>query len=299
MNFIKENLVPFVLAMLVHVLLVLFLVFSVDWSAKEPPKPAPENIINAVVIDETKIKAEKEKKRKAEEKKRKAEQEKKRQAEADKKRKADAEKKRKADEKKRKAEQEKKRKAEAEKKRKAKLEKKRKAEAEKKRKAKEKKRKAAQEKKRKAEAEKKRKAKLEKKRKAEAEKKRKEEARRRREEEEAFQRQLDEEQEQIVDSATQRRLARQTIAYKSAIQRDVQRAWRKAPGTKPGMSCVVRVKQIPGGEVVDVNISNCNTDDANFRRSVVNAVYKASPLPRPADSALFERELEFKFTPQE
>jgi len=102
----------------------------------------------------------------------------------------------------------------------------------------------------------------------------------------------------MMDSATQRQLARQSIAYKSAIRRDVQQAWRKAPGTKSGMSCVVRVKQIPGGEVVDVGIVNCNTDDVNFRRSVMNAVYKASPLPRPADSALFARELEFLFTPQ-
>ncbi|VAX00785.1 hypothetical protein MNBD_GAMMA19-1108, partial [hydrothermal vent metagenome] len=52
-----------------------------------------------------------------------------------------------------------------------------------------------------------------------------------------------------------------------------------------------------GGEVVNVTVTQCVGDDV-FRRSVEAAVYKASPLPRPSDPALFERQILFNFKPK-
>jgi colicin import membrane protein len=58
------------------------------------------------------------------------------------------------------------------------------------------------------------------------------------------------------------------------------------------------VTQIPGGQVTGVRIGNCPADDA-VRRSIEAAVLRASPLPMPANQALFERNLRFVFKPEE
>ncbi len=57
------------------------------------------------------------------------------------------------------------------------------------------------------------------------------------------------------------------------------------------------MNQIPGGEVISVTVTQCTGDEV-FRRSVEAAVYKASPLPRPSDSALFDRDIVFTFKPK-
>ncbi len=63
------------------------------------------------------------------------------------------------------------------------------------------------------------------------------------------------------------------------------------------MKCEVHVTQLPSGEVLDAKIASCTTNDEDFRSSVVNAIFKASPLPKPADMAVFQREIEFTFEP--
>jgi colicin import membrane protein len=78
----------------------------------------------------------------------------------------------------------------------------------------------------------------------------------------------------------------------------VTRAWTKPPSAQPGISCIVSVTQVPGGEVTAVRVISCSTDDVALRESVETAVYKASPLPSPPDPALFERNLELTFAPQ-
>jgi colicin import membrane protein len=78
----------------------------------------------------------------------------------------------------------------------------------------------------------------------------------------------------------------------------VTRAWIKPPSAQPGISCIVSVTQVPGGEVTAVRVIRCSTEDAALRESVEAAVYRASPLPSPPDAALFERNLELTFAPQ-
>jgi colicin import membrane protein len=78
----------------------------------------------------------------------------------------------------------------------------------------------------------------------------------------------------------------------------VTRAWIKPPSAQPGISCIVSVTQVPGGEVTAVSVNSCSINDAALRESVEAAVYRASPLPPPPDPALFERNLELTFAPQ-
>lgn len=77
----------------------------------------------------------------------------------------------------------------------------------------------------------------------------------------------------------------------------IQRAWIQPPAARPGIDCVLHMTQVPGGEVVNVRIGECN-GDAAVRQSIEAAAYRASPLPSPPDPALFERNLEVRFRPQ-
>ncbi len=82
------------------------------------------------------------------------------------------------------------------------------------------------------------------------------------------------------------------------IRQKVQRNWIKPPSAGPGLECELRVLQIPGGEVVGVEVGRCNADAAVVR-SIENAVYRASPLPPPPAAALFERNIVLIFKPEE
>jgi len=58
------------------------------------------------------------------------------------------------------------------------------------------------------------------------------------------------------------------------------------------------VTQVPGGEVTQVSIGECNGDQA-VRESIETAAYRASPLPAPPDPALFDRQLTINFNPED
>jgi colicin import membrane protein len=141
------------------------------------------------------------------------------------------------------------------------------------------------EQKRKAEAEAKVKAEAEKKRKAEAEAKAKAEA------EAEMRRQIAAEQEE----ARARSALSEYIPY---IQDKVQRNWLKPAGSAAGLSCLIKVRLIPGGDVVSATVVR-SSGDPLFDRSVETAVLKASPLPLPTDATLFNhfREINFNFDP--
>jgi colicin import membrane protein len=293
---VRENPRAVVYAVLMHLVLLVLLVFSLDWTPKITRPPGIKVPIEAELVDQRKLQALEEKK--LAEQRRLEEAEKQRVAEAERKRKTEAEKKAKAEaEQKRKAEAAKKAKAEAEQKRKAeaaaklKAEQKRKAEA---------KAKAEAEQKRKAEA--KAKAKAEQKRKAEAEAKAKaaEEQRRR---EAELQKQIAAEQEdemrrQIAAEQEEARARSALSEYIPYIQDKVQRNWLRPPGSAAGLSCLIKVRLIPGGDVVSATVVR-SSGDPMFDRSVETAVLKASPLPLPTDATLFNhfREINFNFDP--
>lgn len=85
-------------------------------------------------------------------------------------------------------------------------------------------------------------------------------------------------------------------AYIFAIQQKIARNWVRPPTALAGIECIVNVRQLPGGEVVNVSLGSCNGDEA-VRRSIEAAVYKASPLPAPADPSVFDRNLRLEFRP--
>ena len=84
-------------------------------------------------------------------------------------------------------------------------------------------------------------------------------------------------------------------AYQFAIAQKIRRSWAVPASAGPETRCSVRVTQLPGGEVVGVNIISCNGDDA-VRRSVEAAIRRASPLPEPSNPELFDRNLTLNLT---
>ncbi|MEY2855688.1 MAG: hypothetical protein RL030_2820 [Pseudomonadota bacterium] len=86
--------------------------------------------------------------------------------------------------------------------------------------------------------------------------------------------------------------------YVAQITARIEGAWIRPAGARPGLECEVRVTQVPGGAVVSARVTRCNGDDA-VRESIEAAVYRASPLPQPADAALFERNLVVTFRPED
>ena len=93
------------------------------------------------------------------------------------------------------------------------------------------------------------------------------------------------------------RLDAEEIEYIAQIKRKIERNWLRPPGTAVGLKCVVRVSQIPGGEVVQAEIQSSSGSVA-FDRSVEEAVLRASPLPVPNDPSLFDRNIVITFEPE-
>ena len=136
-------------------------------------------------------------------------------------------------------------------------------------------------------------------RRIEAEKKREEDIRRQREENERLRRELEAEQRREELEAEERRFAARNsaemAAYQFAIAQKIRRNWAVPASAGPETKCSVRVTQLPGGDVVGVNIISCNGDDA-VRRSVEAAIRRSSPLPEPEDPDLFDRNLTLNLT---
>ena len=153
-----------------------------------------------------------------------------------------------------------------------------------------------------AEQERKRKEEEAKKR-AEAERKRKEEEARRAEEErrrkEAEAQMLAElaAEQASLDAAALSLRNRLQAEYISQIKAAVERRWIRPTDAGKDLKCEVLVSQIPGGEVVRVEVSK-GSGNVAFDQSVINAIWKASPLPMPKDPALFSRNLQFEFDPE-
>jgi len=155
---------------------------------------------------------------------------------------------------------------------------------------------AAEEARRKAEAEAERKklADAEAKRAKEAEETAAREAKARAAREADLQRQL------AAEEAEGLALARSGVKdeYRALLTQAIERNWIRPPSARAGLACTLYVNQAPGGAVIDVRLGTCS-GDAAVRESIVNAVYRASPLPPPSDPRAFERRLEILFRPTE
>jgi colicin import membrane protein len=257
-----------------HLVILLLMIFGLDWWEKPEAKRFKANVVQATVIDAAKVDAEVKKLKLADENKKKKESE------------AKLKQKKQLEDLQKKRQQEEKKLADLKKKRKAEEEKKLKLEKERKRKeAEAKKRKAEEEKKRKATEEKKRKAAAEKKRKAEEAKKRKLAEQRKRE-------------AQLRAEMEAERDATEIELYAARIQEAIEMEWLRPMGVGDGLSCTLRIRMAAGGSVIAAQVVRSSGSSA-FDRSAEAAVRKADPLPVPS-GRLFEkmRTIDLEFAPR-
>jgi colicin import membrane protein len=270
-----------ILTVLVHAAVILVLVASFNWPSGAP-RPAASNkpIVNAVAVDAKKVDAELNHIKEMEAKKRQQELAQKQELQRMLEKAAEADQQRKQAEAKRKAEE-----AKLARIKKQQAEARKKAVAEKKRRAAE----AAARKKR-QEAARKKAAAAKKARQAKAAR----EAAERKRQAAERQRQMQAEMER---ERKQRRAASELSRYAPIIQQRVTRYWIRPPDVN-GLKCSLLVRLTPGGEVTHVEVLRSSGNDI-FDRSVVAAVYKATPLPLPQDPELAEyfREIRFDFDP--
>ncbi|MGR9072567.1 MAG: cell envelope integrity protein TolA [Gammaproteobacteria bacterium] len=307
MDSLKKFSRPLTFSVILHIALLFLLIFSfASRQSMVKPKPVPE-IIQATVLDESKIQGEVEKLQREENEQKIAEEKRQKELEAkrirEEKKIKELQQKRAVEEKKAKEEEARRKKAaEQEKKKLEEIKKQKEKEAE--RLAAIKKQKEAEEKKRLEEQRKKEaeeKKRLEEQRKKAAEERRIKEAEAKRKQEEARRKA---EAERAAEEAKRRAeweaRAKASIANAmDLIQRKVNRSWIRPASIGSGLSCTIRVKLIPGGDVMDATVIKGSGNDI-FDRSAENAVRKASPLPVPSDPELFPyfRTFTFIFKPQ-
>ncbi len=282
---IGDNPFAFIVALALHLLMAFVVTLNIVWESKPRllahSTPEKVNIVKAVIVDESKMRAEMEKLKKAE-----------RQKEAQrKKRERDAKSARQREEKRlealKKKQQQEKRRVAAEKKKVA---------QEKKHQVEERRLADLEAKRQKALAEEKRqKALVEEKRQKALAELRAEEERLLQEQMAAEQARMEAERQQMIQGEVDRHML--------LIQQRVANRWIKPSGWRPGLSCRVLVRLVPGaggGQVVSVRLSR-SCGQPLFDRSVETAVFNASPLPLPSDPEAAERfrDLEFIFKPEE
>jgi colicin import membrane protein len=85
-------------------------------------------------------------------------------------------------------------------------------------------------------------------------------------------------------------------AWANAITMRIKRAWLVPLPVTPALSCELHVTVKADGQVTGVRLGACN-GDAAVQESIVKAVYRAAPLPLPADPALFDPNLIIIFAP--
>ena len=84
--------------------------------------------------------------------------------------------------------------------------------------------------------------------------------------------------------------------YVFALSTAVNNAWQRPETAQAGLRCIVRIVQIPGGEVLSATVvAPCPTDDVT-RRSIEAAVLRAQPLPYQGYEKVFRRSIDFQFS---
>ena len=87
--------------------------------------------------------------------------------------------------------------------------------------------------------------------------------------------------------------------YAAALQQVILRQWIRPETVALGQKCRISIRQLQGGEVVDVSVSSSCPYDAAGRQSVERAIYKASPLPYAGFETVFNRNLDLNFVAED
>jgi colicin import membrane protein len=87
--------------------------------------------------------------------------------------------------------------------------------------------------------------------------------------------------------------------YQAALQQAILRNWTSRPDSTLGQRCKLVIRQLPGGEVIDVQVASSCPYDELGRRSIEAAVLKAQPLPYAGFESVFSRTLTLNFEAQD
>ena len=90
-----------------------------------------------------------------------------------------------------------------------------------------------------------------------------------------------------------------TGKYAAAIQQAVLDQWIRPESVPLGQRCSIAIRQLPGGQVMAVEVSPSCPYDAAGTRSIEAAVLRAQPLPYRGFEAVFQRNLTLNFTAQD
>lgn len=89
--------------------------------------------------------------------------------------------------------------------------------------------------------------------------------------------------------------------YSGLISQRVASKWNRPLSARAGMTALLRINILPGGEVGNVVVVGSSGDPA-FDASAIEAVRRSSPLPVPDDPAVFNqnfRNFTLKFKPED
>ena len=87
--------------------------------------------------------------------------------------------------------------------------------------------------------------------------------------------------------------------YQLAVISKVEKQWNKPASANKNLLCYVKVRQIPGGGVIDATIASPCNANAIVKKSIVAAIIKADPLPYKGFEKVFARTSTFIFQPKE
>lgn len=87
--------------------------------------------------------------------------------------------------------------------------------------------------------------------------------------------------------------------YAGALTQTITQNWLRPDNIPAGSVCPIRITQIPGGQVIDVQVLPTCPFDEPGRRSVKNAVLRAQPLPYKGYRSVFQRIVTLNFVVQE
>ncbi|KTD20290.1 TolA colicin import membrane protein [Legionella lansingensis] len=94
-------------------------------------------------------------------------------------------------------------------------------------------------------------------------------------------------QQAAEDAAKRAHIAGEVDKYKAMIVNAISRQWILPENVSNGLSSQFRIRLAPDGAVLEVTLTR-SSGDPILDRSAQTAIYKASPLPVPADPEMFD-----------
>ena len=108
-------------------------------------------------------------------------------------------------------------------------------------------------------------------------------------------------QEQLLSDQQHAQMLSEIEQYHQLIIARIQQHWRRDLDQTTGLSCLVRVRILATGEVIEATVIKSSGNLA-FDRSATSAVMRATPLPLPEDERArneFVRGFNFLFKPED